>query len=106
VLPLKTSAGVIGLQVPIIGYVNYPQSSFGPLIRQVIGTVLANIVTASFRLLGRLVGGGDRESADVRCRSGRSALSPPEQETCRRGQLCEPASTRPGKVRLPWPISC
>lgn len=77
---LKNSAGVIDLQVPVTGNVDDPQFSFGPVIRQAIVNVLTNIVTAPFRLLGSLIGGGAEEIDNIRFRPGRSDLAPPEQE--------------------------
>jgi uncharacterized protein involved in outer membrane biogenesis len=55
---LTDADGKINVAVPVSGDVNSPQFSYGHLIWQAIATVIKNIVTAPFRALGALLGGG------------------------------------------------
>lgn len=78
---LKDSRGVIDFEVPVTGNVNDPEFDFGPAIRTALRNILTNIVAAPFRLLGRLVGGGDEAELDrIRFLPGRSDIAAPERE--------------------------
>jgi hypothetical protein len=78
---LTDSDGKIDLAVPVTGDVNDPKFSYGPIIWQAIRTVLTKIVTAPFRALGHLFGGGSTENLEaIAFDPGRAALLPPEQE--------------------------
>ena len=55
---LTDSQGKINVAVPVSGDVDSPKFSYGQLIWQAIATVIKNIVTAPFRALGALLGGG------------------------------------------------
>ena len=58
---LEDSDGRIDLGLPITGSLDDPQFSYGALVWKVIGNVLTKIVTAPFRALGALFGGGDEK---------------------------------------------
>jgi len=77
---LTDSDGKIDLAVPVSGDVNDPKFSYGPIIWQAIRTVLTKIVTAPFRALGSLFGGGGESLEAIAFDPGRAALLPPEQE--------------------------
>src|SRR6185369_12438456 len=72
--------GKIDLAVPVTGDINDPKFSYGPVIWQAIRTVLTKIVTAPFRALGSLFGGGGESLEAIAFDPGRAALLPPEQE--------------------------
>ena len=55
---LTDSQGQINVAIPVSGDVNNPKFGYGNLIWQAIATVIKNIVTAPFRALGALFGGG------------------------------------------------
>lgn len=55
---LKDANGVIRIGLPVTGSLNDPKFSLGPLIGKALLHVLKKAVTAPFRLLGRLFGGG------------------------------------------------
>ncbi|MGH8747047.1 MAG: DUF748 domain-containing protein [Burkholderiales bacterium] len=55
---LTDSQGKIDVAVPVSGNVDNPTFSYGQLIWQAIATVIKNIVTAPFRALSALLGGG------------------------------------------------
>lgn len=77
---LTDSDGKIDLTVPITGDVNDPKFSYGPIIWQAIRTVITRIVTAPFRALASLFGGGGETLEAITFDPGRAALLPPEQE--------------------------
>ncbi len=56
---LKDSNGVIDLDVPVNGSLDDPKFRIWPVIWKVIGNLITKAVTAPFRLLGALFGGGD-----------------------------------------------
>lgn len=81
---LKDSDGRIDLGLPVSGNLDDPLFSYGTLIAKAVGSVLASIVSAPFRALGRLLGGGGGgggeklESIDFD--PGSDRLLPPERE--------------------------
>jgi Domain of Unknown Function (DUF748) len=77
---LTDSDGKIDLAVPVTGDINDPKFSYGPIIWQAIRTVLTRIVTAPFRALGHLFGGGGESLEAIVFDPGRAVLLPPEQE--------------------------
>lgn len=78
---LKDSQGRINMTIPVSGDVGNPQFAYGALIRDAIGAALARIVTAPFRALASLFGGGsDAELSKVRFSAGSARLFPPERE--------------------------
>jgi len=94
---LKDSRGVIDLAVPVSGDVNSPDFDIAPAIRGAIANVLTNIVSAPFRLLGSLVGGGsNNDVSSIQFRVGRSDLAPPERQLLER--LSEALIQRPELV--------
>ncbi len=76
---LKDSDGRIDLGIPVTGNMDDPQFSYGAVIRKAIGNVLTKIVTAPFRALASLFGGGEKLEA-IDFDPGRDTLLPPERE--------------------------
>lgn len=93
---LKDSNGVIDLEIPVSGDVNNPEFDLGPAIRTAIGNVIGNIVSAPFRLLGSLVGGGDSVLDRIQFEPGSSAIAPPERQILE--QLVSALTQRPELV--------
>jgi hypothetical protein len=56
---LKDRNGVIDLDLPVTGSLDDPQFRIGPIIWKVFVNLLEKAVTAPFKLLGSLFGGGD-----------------------------------------------
>jgi len=82
---LTDNDGKIDLAVPVSGNVDNPEFSYGHLVWQAIRTVITRIVTAPFRALGALFGGGSDPSAGtIVFDPGSSRLLPTEQEKLRR----------------------
>ena len=77
---LTDSNGKIDLSVPVRGNVDRPEFAYGELVWQAIRTVLTNIVTAPFRALASLFGGGAEKVDAIGFEAGRVLLSPPERE--------------------------
>jgi uncharacterized protein involved in outer membrane biogenesis len=55
---LQDSDGKIDLGLPVSGSLDDPQFSYGQIVWKAIGNILTKIVTAPFRALGALFGGG------------------------------------------------
>lgn len=78
---LENSDGVIDLDLPVHGDLNNPKFSYGGIIWQAIVNVLTKIVTAPFRALGALFGGGGEQTLqNVGFAPGSAVLAPPERE--------------------------
>jgi hypothetical protein len=56
---LKDRNGVIDLDLPVTGSLDDPQFKIGPIIWKVFVNLIEKAVTAPFKLLGSLFGGGD-----------------------------------------------
>lgn len=92
---LTDTEGRIDLAVPVSGDLNDPQFRYAPLVFKALGNVLGKIVTAPFRFLASLLGGG-AEDADlefVGFVAGDAALRGPEAEDL--AQLGEALVQRP-----------
>ncbi|MDP3512999.1 MAG: hypothetical protein Q8S20_09640, partial [Sulfuritalea sp.] len=74
------SDGRIDLGLPVSGSLDDPQFSYGGLVWKVITNVLTKIVTAPFRALGALFGGGDEKLESIAFDAGARRLTPPERE--------------------------
>ena len=81
---LTDSDGKINVAVPVKGNVDDPQFSYGHLIWQAVATVITNIVTAPFRALAGLFGGGGEGLENIAFDPGRATLPPPEREKLKR----------------------
>ncbi|MEO7244344.1 MAG: DUF748 domain-containing protein, partial [Rubrivivax sp.] len=90
---LQDADGRIDLGIPVSGSLDDPQFSYGQLIWKAIVNVLTKIVTAPFRALGALLGGGDQPLDTIRFDVGSSELLPPEQEKL--AKLAKALSARP-----------
>lgn len=77
---LEDSDGRIDLGLPITGSLDDPQFSYGAIVWKVITNVLGKIVTAPFRALGALFGGGDEKLENIAFEAGARRLTPPERE--------------------------
>ncbi|MDI6747373.1 MAG: DUF748 domain-containing protein [Rhodocyclaceae bacterium] len=92
---LQDSDGRIELDLPVAGNLDDPQFDYGLIVRKTISSALGKIVTAPFRALAALFGGG--EPADsISFEPGAAQLTPPEREKLVR--LAEVLAKRPGLV--------
>ncbi|MEO8281414.1 MAG: DUF748 domain-containing protein, partial [Ideonella sp.] len=91
---LQDSDGRIDLGLPVSGSLDDPQFSYGQVVWKAIVNVLTKIVTAPFRALGALLGGGDQKLDSIGFDVGRAVLLPPEREKLK--TLSEAMSKRPG----------
>ena len=81
---LKDENGRIDIAVPISGSLDDPDFRLGEVVWKAIGNVVRNVVSAPFRALGRLFGGGGEQLAAIAFIPGSSRLLPPEQEKLKR----------------------
>ena len=77
---LKDANGVIDIELPVEGDVNDPEFRIGGVIWQAFVGLVTKIVSAPFRLLGRLVGADSEDLGQFRFLAGRADLTPPEME--------------------------
>jgi hypothetical protein len=90
---LQDSDGRIDLGLPVAGSLDDPEFSYGQIVWKVIANVLTKIVTAPFRALGALFGGGEKIE-DIAFEAGAAQLSPPEREKLAR--IAAALAKRPG----------
>ncbi|MDA8256248.1 MAG: DUF748 domain-containing protein [Betaproteobacteria bacterium] len=90
---LSDSDGRIELGLPISGSLDDPQFSYGAIVWKAITNVLTKIITAPFRALGALFGGGEKLDS-IAFEAGAARLSPPEREKLLR--LVTVLDKRPG----------
>lgn len=76
---LEDSDGRIDLGLPVSGSLDDPQFSIGGIVWKAISNVLTKIVTAPFRALGALFGGGEKLDS-IAFEAGARQLAPPERE--------------------------
>jgi hypothetical protein len=91
---LKDSDGRIDLGLPVSGSLDDPQFSYGALVWKAITNVLTKIVTAPFRALGALFGGGGEKVEAIVFEAGNAQLAPPEREKV--AKLAQALGKRPG----------
>jgi hypothetical protein len=91
---LQDSDGKIDLGLPVSGSLDDPQFSYGRIIWKAIGNILTKIVTAPFRALGALFGGGGEKLEQIAFEAGDDALTPPEKEKFK--QIAQILTKRPG----------
>jgi len=99
---LQDSKGVIDVGIPVSGDLSNPQFSFGGIIGKAIGNLITGIVTAPFRALGALLGGGGEGVDAIDFEPGSAALAPPE-----RGKLASVGkilAQRPGLALVVPPV--
>ena len=90
---LEDSDGRIDLDLPMSGSLDDPKFSYGGIIWKAIENVIVKIVTAPFRALGALFGGGEKFE-NIVFEAGHAQLTPPEQEKL--AHLAEALIKRPG----------
>ena len=91
---LQDSDGRIDLGLPVSGSLDDPQFSYGRIIWKAIGNILTKIVTAPFRALGALFGGGGEKLEKIAFEAGEASLTPPEKEKLK--QIATVLNKRPG----------
>ncbi|HEX2009359.1 MAG TPA: DUF748 domain-containing protein [Roseateles sp.] len=93
---LEDSDGRIDLGLPVSGSLDDPQFSIGGIVWKAFTGLLTKIVTAPFRAIGALLGGGgDADKlADIQFAAGDEGLQPPEREKL--DQLAKALGQRPG----------
>lgn len=77
---LKDADGVIKVDLPVEGDINDPEFEIGGVIWQAVSGFIGKIVSAPFRLLGKLIGIDSENLGQFEFLAGRSDLTPPELE--------------------------
>ncbi len=77
---LTDSQGRIRLEIPVRGDLDRPEFDFGEVMAQAISNAIGKIVTAPFRLLASLFGGGGQGIDRILFEPGSARLDPPERE--------------------------
>jgi uncharacterized protein involved in outer membrane biogenesis len=77
---LQDSDGRIDLGLPVSGSLDDPEFSYGAIVWKAIANVITKIVTAPFRALGALFGGGGEQLERIVFEAGAAQLTPPERE--------------------------
>ncbi len=90
---LEDSDGRINLGLPVAGSLDDPEFSYSSIVWKAISNVLTRIVTAPFRALGALFGGGEKFESIV-FEVGAGQLTPPEREKL--AKLASAMVKRPG----------
>ncbi len=91
---LTDSRGHIDIAIPVTGDLTKPNFALGKVIGEAIRQVLVKIITAPFRALGALLGGGDQQRFDaVAFGPGSAQLAPPQLEKLK--QLADALVKRP-----------
>ena len=89
---LEDSDGMIDVNIPVEGNVNDPDFSVGHLVWQAVKTVLNNLVTAPFRVIGSLL--GVENMRQITFAPGESVLLPADQQSLEK--LASVLVKRPG----------
>lgn len=90
---LKGPNGKIDINLPVSGNIGDPTFSFGSVVRNALGNLITNVVTAPFKLLGSLVGADSEDFHQVEFEAGRAQLTPPERENI--AKLAQALEMRP-----------
>jgi hypothetical protein len=90
---LKDRNGVIDLDLPVTGSLDDPQFRIGPIIWKVFVNLLEKAVTAPFKLLGSLFGGGEDLNV-IEFQPGSALLDP--AATTRLQSVVKALDARPG----------
>jgi hypothetical protein len=77
---LEDNNGVIDLDLPVSGSLDDPKFSIGGIVWKAFANIMTKIVTAPFKVLGNLLGGGDKDLAAVIFEPALATITPPELE--------------------------
>ena len=85
--------GRIDVAVPVRGNVDAPEFSYGQVVLKALGKLLGDLVTAPFRALGAMFGGGGENPDTLHFQPGQAALAPPEEQLL--GNIAQALASRP-----------
>ncbi|MEO8443030.1 MAG: DUF748 domain-containing protein, partial [Betaproteobacteria bacterium] len=77
---LKDANGVIDVDLPVTGNLKDPKFDYGAIVSKAIGNLITGIITAPFRALAALFGGGEQDIGVIEFAPGTAELSPPERQ--------------------------
>lgn len=97
---MKDKNGVIDLDVPVTGTLDDPAFRVWPVIWKIVGNLATKIITAPFKAIGSLFGGGAEQAQFVDFAPGSAAL--PEGAAANLGELAKALGDKPGlKLDVP-----
>jgi len=85
--------GRISIDLPVSGDLDDPQFGIGSVVMGALGNLITGLVTAPFRLLGRLIGVDSEDFDEIEFEPGNAELTPPERQKL--AQLSEALTLRP-----------
>ncbi len=77
---LEDNEGVIDLDLPVSGDLDNPKFNMSGLVWKALTGLLTKLVTAPFKALGALLGGGDEALDHISFNPGQSEITPPSAE--------------------------
>lgn len=77
---LTDPEGRIDIGLPVSGDLNDPQFDYGAVIAKAFGNLIGGIITAPFRALGALFGGGEKQIDSIDFEPGSDVIAPPERQ--------------------------
>ena len=90
---LSDSEGRIDVALPVRGNVDSPEFSYGQVVLKALGKLFGELVTAPFRALGAMFGGGGENLDVLRFQPGQAGLTPPEEQSL--ANLTQALASRP-----------
>ncbi len=91
---LQDSNGVIDVELPVSGDLKDPQFDIGAVVSKAIGNLIVGIVTAPFRALGALFGGGGEKVDVIAFEPGSDVIPPPDLQKL--ASVAKVLAERPG----------
>ncbi len=77
---LEDNQGVIDLDLPVQGDLNDPKFDYSSVIWKAFTGLLTKVVTAPFKVLGKLLGDGDKALDHIAFDAGKADVTPPSAE--------------------------
>lgn len=90
---LSDSEGRIDVALPVRGNVDSPEFSYGQVVLKALGKLVGELVTAPFRALGALFGGGSENLDVLRFQPGQAELAPPQEQLL--AKIAQALASRP-----------
>lgn len=90
---LSDGEGRIDVAVPVRGNVGAPEFSYGKVVRKALSKLLGDLVSAPFRALGAMFGGGGGNLDALHFQPGQAGLAPPEEQLL--GNIAQALASRP-----------
>nr|MBP8926326.1 DUF748 domain-containing protein [Pseudomonadales bacterium] len=90
---LSDSEGRIDVALPVRGNVDSPEFSYGQVVLKALGKLFGELVTAPFRALGAMFGGGSENLDVLRFQPGQAELAPAQEQLL--AKIAQALASRP-----------